>query len=336
MPLVVAAQAPPPPLRDSSYTSPTWGYSVRWYGDDWSVDEESSENGVDSLWLSDDAGSVVGFQGGYGYDGNASLCLDDVSAVIANDPSAHDVVTVRDEGGNEQEFRHPWRSWSLLLVTFDDGEPIDYVVYLDCRTLSPGEATLFRYLESPAATFEENFEHFDILAAAMPRQAWLPSAIGFFWSPGWDNPSPLPADHTSTYYPSGPYLLIDEAAREFGAMTVVDGDESTRVVTIENSGTRPLTIDPARFAIVRGHEPNPATDVGPGVTWQDTRDSAPRTLAPGTWATVQVAIPGELAAESCASLHYRDTKMADGDVRLLYMGPCGGAGGSRPKLRISR
>ena len=50
-------------LRDSAYTSPTWGFSVRWYDDEWTVDQETTTDGVDTLWLTNTMGNAVGFEG---------------------------------------------------------------------------------------------------------------------------------------------------------------------------------------------------------------------------------------------------------------------------------
>src|SRR4051812_41538658 len=67
-------------VHDMSYTSPNWGYHVRWYSDEWSIEQESSDGAIDSLWLTDAVGNVIGFDGGPGYDGDAVSCLDDMYA----------------------------------------------------------------------------------------------------------------------------------------------------------------------------------------------------------------------------------------------------------------
>jgi hypothetical protein len=103
-------------LRDSVYISPTWGFSVRWYDDEWTVDQETTTDSVDTLWLSDTMGNAVGFEGRAGYGGDARACLDDRISAVQETAQAGDAAVATDELDRPYKIFHPWRSWAVLLV----------------------------------------------------------------------------------------------------------------------------------------------------------------------------------------------------------------------------
>jgi hypothetical protein len=236
-------------LHDMVYISPTWGYSVRWYSDEWTFSEESSVDGTDSLWLRDAQGEVVGFDGAAAYGGDASVCLKERMAAIEAIPGATDVVVVSDEANAVQEFWNPRWSWAILLARLPSGgQSVDHVISLDCRTLVPGEAVLTRYLSGPAATFDEHDPRFDVLDAALPRGSWTLDPETGMLAPGprlHGDESRFPPFNCFGY-PQPGQLLIGSGGAELGMTTVVDGAGMTRVVSIENSGDQPLPIDRSR------------------------------------------------------------------------------------------
>jgi hypothetical protein len=321
---------------------------VRWYGDEWTVDEESSDDGLDTLWLEDADGNLVGFEGRIGYGGDARACLDDLAIGVQEAPAASDVVQVRDELERPQKIFHPWRSWVVLLVGYEDeasGEVEDHLVYLDCRTLIPGQAVFIRYLVAPVATWPDDLARFDVLNAALPRGAWLADPVGGLVAPGLDlelTVPPLPADSLLPWeYPDEPKLLTGAGGVERAMLTQVDGDRERRafVVTIENAGVDPLTIDPARFAAANP----PASDVvDPDIapqtaTWADGAPDGPREIAPGAWASLTLAFPPAEPREAATFLVYRDEQTAAGAVVLDCLEACGyTSGGTRPRLQLNR
>src|SRR4051812_4103574 len=165
-------------LHDSVYISPTWGFSVRWYDDEWTVDQQTTSDGVDTLWLTDSMGNAVGFEGRAGYSGDARACLDDLVSAVQETTDAGDAVVATDESDRPFKIFHPWRSWTVLLVPVqadDQASPVDQLVYLDCRTLVPDEAVFIRYFVAPAETFSDELPQLDVLNAALPRDAWYGS-----------------------------------------------------------------------------------------------------------------------------------------------------------------
>jgi len=346
-------------VHDMAYTSPTWGYHIRWYGNEWAVEQESSEGGVDSLWLTDETGNVIGFDGGPGFGGDAVSCLEDMYAQVQAIPGATNIEIVSDEDGTEQVSQDPWTSWAILLVELPVGEEqIDHVIYLDCRTLVPGEAVLKRTLASPAATFYQNynegtfaFQHFAVLNASLPRSAWVVDPeYGYLMvgDAGTSNPSVF-YDQLCGAFPHQGNVAFGADGEEQVMLTAVDGPKDSwtidepngtpRVVLIENISQQPLTIGPNEFLYVDGLPSQPDTQdvASPVFTWDDTGESGERHLEPGDVALARMTWPDGVAIPDFgAYLVYRDPALAE-DLAVDSVGGSGGCGGgSRPKLRISR
>jgi hypothetical protein len=336
-------------IRDEVYVSPTWGYTVHWYGDEWSVATESSQDGADALWLRDADGSLLGFEGYPGYAGDARACLDDVMTRVA-DVAGGEGTLLFDEWDRPQKIFHPWRSWIGLLVEKDPNDPsADSVVYLDCRTLVPEQAVFVRYLVVPVAAFpnDGDLSHFDPLNAALPRGAWAGDSYSGLHAAGLrDNTAepPFPVDTIVPWeFPGQPQLLApDEFGPELAMFTIVDGDLQNRVyvVMIENTGTDSFTVDPALFSDSNDpREPRPDSDIPPSrVSWDDGTASGPRTLEPGARASLTLEFPPLPVERSQASfLVYWDSQAEGGALMLECIESCGfGAVGSLPELRLGR
>ena len=358
-PVAAAASRAEADLRDRVYHGPTWGFSVRWYGDEWSVAAESSGAGVDVLHLADELGNRVGFEGGPRDEADAEACLDTLVTAFVADSRATDVVVVEDEYGAPQSFRDPRRSYTLLLAALPAGEGrVDYVASFDCGVLAPGRALLVRTYLGPAATFAASYDHLDVLEVALPRRAWFPDEFGGFWRPVAGMPdSPgqtLPLGASMGPYPREPSIVKDATGVERGAMTLVDGAPRARVVTIENTGDALWTIDPARFIVRNGFDPARSAAgavLAPVRTaWEDGGGTGSRSLAPGEQASLVLEFPIELrlfeetiaddlaapdAVQPGSLLVYEDASLAQGYVWLDCVDGCAG-GASRPRLRLSR
>ena len=358
LPFVVLAQGDRG-VHDRGYTSPTWGYHIRWYSDEWSVEQESSEGGVDTLWLTDANGQVIGFDGGPGFGGDSISCLDDMYAQVQAIPGADDIEVVSDEEGSGQVSQDPWWSWAILLVSLPVGdEQIDHVVYLDCRTLVPGEAVLKRTLATPAATFEDNydpssysFRHFAVLNASLPRSAWLvdPEYGHLMVGETGSRNQSVFYDQICGAFPHEGKVAFRTDGSEQVMVTAVDGPRDSwtvddlngtpRIVLIENTSDQALTIGPNEFIYVDGLPGQPETQdvASPDFVWDDSGGSDERALEPGQSAIAQMTWPeGPAIPDFGAYLVYRDPALAE-DLAVDSIGGSGGCGGgNRPKLRLSR
>ncbi len=331
-------------LRDTFYFSPSWGYSVRWYGDEWSVANEASQDGVDTLFLENAAGASIRFEGRSAYLGDARACLDDQLAVLEAE-GAQDIAVLQDELRRPQKIYHPWRSWILLIAAMPGADGTsDQAIYLDCRTLLRDDAVFIRELRMPAADFATDLIELDVLNAALPRGAWIEGQGFRLTAPGlefgWSD-SPLPVDALMPWeFPEAP-ALMSGADGELGMLTPVDGDIASQqyVVVIENTGAAPLNIDPAQFKI--SNRPTVA-QIDPNVAalsavWTDGAPTGIRSVPPGDEASILLGFPprGETADQTL--LVYWDDALRDGGVALTCVTNCGyGGGGSRPKVRAVR
>lgn len=340
-------------LRDSISRSPTWGYTVRWHSDEWTVSEGLRAEGTETLSLTDVTGNRVMFMASPRYDGNAIACLDDQLAALEAIPGARDIEVVHDETDARQMFRDARRAWVVVLVRLPiDRDVVDHVVYVDCLTLAPGGAVLVRTFIGAASTFNDSAGRLDVLAVVLPRSAYhLPNIASSFREDVASYPVPVASD---SRFPYPPDLLADPAGVELGMMTVVDGNDRSRVVTIQNSGSLPLTVDPEQFTVVNGFRASwddDTIELAPSrLAWEDIDGARRRILDPGAQATLLIEFPiALLQAEEHFSadpaiaalvehgtlLIYRGSMLRDEAIVLDCVDGCAG-GASRPKLRLSR
>jgi plastocyanin len=159
-----AAAAQPDPPPSSTYTSPTYAYTIG-YGPTWDESENSSDNGRDVLILSNET-SYITFTGTREYGGDPQACVDSEAAQRTADPNVSNLALATDEDGNplaggteatgrEAIYNHDY--------TFPDRiEP--YTLFVACVPLIPNEAVLAIVQNVPAAEFNDQAE---------PREALL-------------------------------------------------------------------------------------------------------------------------------------------------------------------
>ena len=131
----------------NTYESPTFGYSLA-FGDDWSIDFEEVDNGVDSLRLSNGT-STVDFLG-YESELTPAECVADELDYYENADGYSDVEVALDENDNELqgEFDDPeFGESAYVVVSFtytpeEADDPTDYIAYVECRTVESGESLL--------------------------------------------------------------------------------------------------------------------------------------------------------------------------------------------------
>ena len=96
-------------IDGASYTSPTYGYSVEWDDDDWTVDPDAElvdegSDGLDRLYLTHSEGDDL-FSGLYveskvAYDGDLDDCLDGEADILRNDDALIDLEPYEDDDGD--------------------------------------------------------------------------------------------------------------------------------------------------------------------------------------------------------------------------------------------
>lgn len=339
-------------LKDTIYTSPLWGYTIRWHADEWQVDNDVTSPDFNLLSLSDNHGNFMTFTGANGFNGNAKACLDDMRANAFSDPEQTVATPFTYESGDPVEWRDKEQSYVLLSTTTTDADGTENkgVLYLECQTLIPGEAVFERFYSGSADAFDQWYDNVvDIIESVhLPASAWLPEDKG---DPSlvWAGYSPLLdfGRYNATFFPfdvDDPRLLIG----------LVDRAGDSRAITFENISAAPVTVDPMNLALVYSpligegevqiHEPSFAS-------WEDgIADSAEgtRTLAPGERATVDVDIaPIDESTIDCNALpflgyEYREpdgayADFANLDVNICLTGSMDGAdeNGGQPSVTSS-
>jgi hypothetical protein len=138
-----AQDATPTGVDGASYTSPTFGYSVNWDGAVWSVGDESSQNGYDSLQRTTNS-SKLDLEGMSFYRGDPAACLDGERLRTADENNLADLQPAVDASGQPMVGEAIGSAHGVyrLVSTAADGTTFDGFVYITCRTVLPGAAVL--------------------------------------------------------------------------------------------------------------------------------------------------------------------------------------------------
>jgi hypothetical protein len=159
-----AAAAQPEPPPSTTYTSPTYDYTIG-YGPMWEESENLSANGRDRLVLFNGI-SYITFTGAREFGGDPQACVDAFVAQLTADPNVSNLALATDEEGNPLEggtaatgayavYNHDY--------TFSDRvEP--YTLFVGCVPLIPNEAVLAIVQNVPTDQYDDQVE---------PREALL-------------------------------------------------------------------------------------------------------------------------------------------------------------------
>ena len=153
-----AAAAQPDPPPSSTYTSPTYNYTIS-YGPTWEEVENISGNGRDQLVLFNETSHIT-FIGVREFGGDPQACVDAFVAQRTADPNVSNLALATDEegnplaGGTEATGSHAVYSHDY---TFRDRvEP--YTLFVGCIPLIPNEAVLAIVQNVPTAEYGDQVE----------------------------------------------------------------------------------------------------------------------------------------------------------------------------------
>ena len=153
-----AAAAQPAPAPSTTYTSPTFGYTIG-YGPTWRESENASTNGRDRFVLFNGT-SYITFTGDREFGGDPQTCVDTFVDQLTADPNVSNLGLALDEEGNPLEggteatgafaiYNHDY--------TFPDRtEP--YTLFVGCVPLIENEAVLAIVQNVPTAQYNEQVE----------------------------------------------------------------------------------------------------------------------------------------------------------------------------------
>jgi hypothetical protein len=139
-------------IEGNSYTSPSFGFSISWDPETWTVPEEAeySEPDYDSLNL-DTATGPLWVTGWKAYDGNPATCLLGEQTYY-NDPETGitDWTVAVDADGNELTGESENSAWGVFTNVYTDpedpnAEPQNFVDYIECVSLGDSESVVIFY-----------------------------------------------------------------------------------------------------------------------------------------------------------------------------------------------
>jgi plastocyanin len=159
-----AAAAQPAPPPSTTYTSPSYGYTIG-YGPTWEESENNSANGRDRLVLFNGT-SYITFTGAREFGGDPQACVDAFVTQLTADPNVSNLALATDEEGNPLEggtaATGAYAVYSHDYTFSDRVEP--YTLFVGCVPLIPNEAVLAIVQNVPTADYNDQVE---------PREALL-------------------------------------------------------------------------------------------------------------------------------------------------------------------
>jgi plastocyanin len=159
-----AAAAQPAPPPSTTYTSPSYGYTIG-YGPTWEESENNSANGRDRLVLFNGT-SYITFTGAREFGGDRQACVDAFVTQLTADPNVSNLALATDEEGNPLEggtaATGAYAVYSHDYTFSDRVEP--YTLFVGCVPLIPNEAVLAIVQNVPTADYNDQVE---------PREALL-------------------------------------------------------------------------------------------------------------------------------------------------------------------
>lgn len=150
----------------NSYESPDFGYTLEWDPDIWSVNDASSESGADVLNLINDDSSLI--ISAFADLGDVDECLDLAVEIYSEDENIEGWELLEDEDGDPIEGSSRRRAYGAYVHTVenDDGDPLEYVNYIECRRLDSTTSILISHLTG-SADFDDQTELRDELLDAL-------------------------------------------------------------------------------------------------------------------------------------------------------------------------
>ncbi len=154
-------------VEGNTYLSPTFGYELTW-DDTWTVEEEASEGGYDYLLLTNGTTSAY-VEGFYGFDGDPTDCVDDISDQIAEEADGGEVTIAQAEDGSEMAGEEEGLAYAVFdyTITYEDGEVVAASALVQCWTLQEGASVLAFTAIVPSASFNDELAAIDGLISSL-------------------------------------------------------------------------------------------------------------------------------------------------------------------------
>lgn len=157
-------------IDDTQYTSPTYGFSVEWDEDVWTVDPDAEliddgAEGLDRLYLSHSEGDDL-FSGFYveskvAYDGDLGECLDGEADILRSDDALIDLEPYEDDEGEPVAGESDaGGEYATYLGDYEDeeGEEYELLWYVECQFLDDSDALVIFTLFTSEVSYEDELD----------------------------------------------------------------------------------------------------------------------------------------------------------------------------------
>lgn len=166
----VAATEAQAPVPSTTYTSPTFGYTIG-YGPTWQETENVSTNGRDRFVLFNGS-SYITFTGDRAFNGDPETCVETFVRQLISDPNVSNARLATDEDG--QPLKGGTAATGAFAIydhDYDFGNRVEpYTLFVGCVPLLEGEAVLAIVQNVPTAEYNEQLA----LREALLRGLTLP------------------------------------------------------------------------------------------------------------------------------------------------------------------
>jgi hypothetical protein len=128
-------------VHGNAYISPTFGYTLSWNPDTWSVKDERLLEGYDGLELGTDRSNLF-VEGMNDYAGDPTACLADARQQLASRQGISAISDFQGPGRPVQDANGAKSYLVGYVAKLPDGSTTSIVEFVQCRTLVPGQAVL--------------------------------------------------------------------------------------------------------------------------------------------------------------------------------------------------
>lgn len=143
------------PVQSTTYTSPTFGYTIG-YGQTWQETENVSNNGRDRFVLFNGT-SYITFTGDEAFNGDPQACVDTFVQQLIADPKVSDARLATDDQGQPLEGgTEATGAFAIYDHNYDFGNRVEpYTLFVGCVPLRENEAVLAIVQNVPTEDYNE-------------------------------------------------------------------------------------------------------------------------------------------------------------------------------------
>ncbi len=174
-------------IQGSTYTSPTYGYTVTWNSRVWTADpqatlEAAGPDALDRLLLYNANGTLY-IEGSRRYGGDPNACIGGEAQALASESSVSGFAPLKGSNGQPIAGSQGGATFAAFTATLttQNGTKVDVGDYLECRTLVQGESVIVATVVAPADQLPQQVQLARpvIDSIALPAKGQLPAAQVF-------------------------------------------------------------------------------------------------------------------------------------------------------------